>query len=72
MALKSLKTDSLVHFAGLFYNQTVFQKSECSFLDQDQVTVDGKSVHVFHFDFIFAMYGPLVKKVSFRFLISDF
>ena len=35
----------LVHFARLFYNQTVFQKFERSFFDQ--VTTDAKNVLTF-------------------------
>ncbi len=38
---KTLKTDPLVHFAGLFYNLTVFQTFEPSFFDQ--VAIDCKS-----------------------------
>ncbi len=35
----------LVRFAWLFYNQTVFEKFECTFLDQ--VAIDAKSVLTF-------------------------
>ncbi len=43
MVLKSQKKQTpLVQFAQLFYNQTVFQKFECSFFDQ--VVIDAKNV----------------------------
>ncbi len=38
------KPTVLVHFAILFYNQAIFQKSEGSFIDQ--VAMDGKCIDV--------------------------
>ncbi len=44
-AKNTKKQTPLVHFPGLFYNQTIFQKFERSFFDQ--VAIDAKSVLTF-------------------------
>ncbi len=45
MLVITKKLTPLVRFAWLFYNQTVFQKIECTFFDQ--VAIDAKSVSAF-------------------------
>ena len=55
---KTLKKHTpLVRFASYFYNQTVFQKSECTFFDQ--VAIDDKNVSTFE-------KRPLVAELKFK------